>query len=187
MDLKKEHRNRAKQILKEIDIDTRNNIQKKMQYYLVNSWIWDKNDVIGITISQNYEWNTREIIKLAWSHGKKVCIPKCYPTYGKLVFFELQSFDELEVGFSNLHEPIPDDNRKINKDKIDVMIVPGLVFDRKGYRIGYGGGYYDRYLNNFKGITLSLACSFQIVDTVPREPFDIPVNYLISEYGFLDN
>ena len=59
------------------------------------------------------------------------------------------------------------------------MFVPGLCFMKNGYRLGYGGGYYDRYLQNYKGMTVSLAFSDQVVDSLPVESFDIPVEKIV--------
>ncbi len=79
----------------------------------------------------------------------------------------------------NLREPIPALTEEVNADEIDLQIVPGVAYTERGERIGYGGGYYDRYLMHYKGKTLSLAYSFQMVDHIPIEPFDknIEKNY----------
>ena len=69
--------------------------------------------------------------------------------------------------------------KKIRKDSIDIIIVPGIAFDKKGYRIGYGKGYYDRFLKNFKGNTIGIAFKEQVIDTIPHMPHDIPVQKLV--------
>ena len=68
---------------------------------------------------------------------------------------------------------------------MDLLIVPGIVFDRQGFRIGFGGGYYDRFLEGQAIRTVSLAHSMQIVDKIPSEPFDVPVDRLVSEKGMV--
>lgn len=98
-------------------------------------------------------------------------------------FREMRSYDELENVYMDLFEPRMDATQLITSDQIDLIIVPGLVFDRRGYRIGYGGGYYDRYLQTYQGLKISLAYSFQTTDTLPHEEFDIPVDHIITEDG----
>ena len=69
----------------------------------------------------------------------------------------------------------------IPKAEIDVVLVPNLLCDRKGYRLGYGGGYYDRWLAGYSGLTVSLCPPERLVAELPREPFDVPVDLVISE------
>ncbi|EPE60492.1 5-formyltetrahydrofolate cyclo-ligase family protein [Exiguobacterium sp. S17] len=64
---------------------------------------------------------------------------------------------------------------------IDTCIVPGRVFDRSGYRIGWGGGYYDRFLATYRGATIALAYDVQVLDEIPIEPHDIPVELIVTE------
>ena len=90
---------------------------------------------------------------------------------------------QLETVYMNLREPIPALTEEVNADEIDLQIVPGVAYTERGERIGYGGGYYDRYLMHYKGKTLSLAYSFQMVDHIPIEPFDKNVEKIITEKG----
>ena len=69
----------------------------------------------------------------------------------------------------------------VEKKNIDLIVVPGVVFDRQGYRIGFGGGYYDRYLSDFEGKRIALAFDEQVIEAVPRESHDLPVHILITE------
>ena len=70
----------------------------------------------------------------------------------------------------------------MDPSEVDLIIVPGVAFDKCGYRIGYGGGYYDRFLSNLDHVTkISLAFNMQLIDKIPTDHFDIPVNYIITE------
>jgi len=96
----------------------------------------------------------------------------------------IKNFDELEPGYYNILTPKQEFIRYIDPSEIDLVIVPGAVFDREGYRVGYGGGYYDKFLSSKirKDISkIAIAFDLQIVDKVPREEHDISVDYIITE------
>ncbi len=150
---------------------------------LIDSSLWAKAGVVGITVSQGFEWNTRPIIEKGWEQGKTVCVPKCFPKDKSMEFYRLDNFDQLETVYYNLLEPKPEATEKVDKNTMDLLIVPGVLFDKKGYRIGFGGGYYDRFLRDFENETISLAARMQLVKEVPTEEFDLPVRCVISEDG----
>ncbi|AAS43246.1 MULTISPECIES: 5-formyltetrahydrofolate cyclo-ligase [Bacillus] len=144
---------------------------------------WAEAKTIGITLSMENEVNTYPIIEKAWEEGKKVVVPKCNKEARTMSFRKISNFDQLETVYMNLREPIPALTEEVNADEIDLQIVPGVAYTERGERIGYGGGYYDRYLMHYKGKTLSLAYSFQMVDHIPIEPFDKNVEKIITEKG----
>ncbi|MDJ1475757.1 5-formyltetrahydrofolate cyclo-ligase [Bacillus sp. LS15-K4] len=144
---------------------------------------WAEAKTIGITLSMENEVNTYSIIEKAWEEGKKVVVPKCNKGTRTMSFRQISNFDQLEIVYMNLREPIPARTEEVNADDIDLQIVPGVAYTERGERIGYGGGYYDRYLVHYKGKTLSLAYSFQIVEHIPLEPFDKNVEKIITEKG----
>lgn len=148
---------------------------------LISLSMWKKAETIAITISTGKEVDTKMLIEKAWSESKRIVVPKCDPTSNSMVFREISSFKQLEHVFNNLLEPKVAETNRIDSNNIDLMIVPGICFNREGYRIGYGGGYYDRYLAKYTGNTLSLAFSFQIVDHLQIEDHDIPVSTIITE------
>jgi len=133
-------------------------------------------------VSMNNEAGTDALIKKALEDGRRVCVPRVIPG-AEMVAVPIRNPEEdLETGFFNCREPkkhLP----HIHENEIDLIIVPGLVFDRCGYRIGYGGGYYDKYLRNIPPgcRTIGLAFSSQITDRLPREEHDVPVMLVITE------
>ncbi|KAA0744363.1 5-formyltetrahydrofolate cyclo-ligase [Bacillus sp. AY3-1] len=149
--------------------------------YAQKEWVEAK--TVGITLSMENEVNTYAIIEKAWEEGKKVVVPKCNKETRTMSFRQISNFDQLEIVYMNLREPIPARTEEVNADDIDLQIVPGVAYTERGERIGYGGGYYDRYLLHYKGKTLSLAYSFQIVEHIPVEPFDKNVEKIITEKG----
>jgi 5-formyltetrahydrofolate cyclo-ligase len=183
--IKKDIRKGIIETLQKLTDTDKKGIEQKLYEHLFQSDVWKNAETVGITISRGFEWNTTPIIEEGWKLGKTIAIPKCYPDEKKLVFYQIHSFDELETVYYNLLEPIPYEQNKLAKNQIELIIVPGVVFNQNGYRIGFGGGYYDRFLSDYKGNTISLLHEKQLVDEIPVEKHDIPVNHLITESGFL--
>ena len=109
-------------------------------------------------LSMGHEFSTASLIQAALQLGKRVCVPRTYPQ-GRMEFVEYDP-DILEKTRFGLLEP-NERGQVVDKSEIDLIHVPGLVFQSKGYRIGYGGGYYDRYLADFTGKTVSTIYSIQ--------------------------
>jgi 5-formyltetrahydrofolate cyclo-ligase len=136
---------------------------------------------IGVTISRFPEVDTYALIESAWQSGKRVAVPKCNPDTREMDFRLITTFEDLETVYMDLKEPIVSRTVSIDKGQIDLQIVPGVVFSDEGFRIGFGGGYYDRYLTDYKGGRVSLAFDNQTSHEVPIEEHDIPVNKIITE------
>ena len=138
-------------------------------------------EVIATYLSFSHEFQTQELIEQALKDGKKVLIPKTYPK-GRMDFvvYDLQQLVKTSFG---LLEP-QGDLEIVDASQIDLIHVPGLAFSKEGYRIGYGGGYYDRYLEHFTGHTLSTIYPCQIQDFIP-EKHDIPVEEVLIDEGNL--
>lgn len=64
---------------------------------------------------------------------------------------------------------------------LDLIVVPGIAFDKRGYRIGFGKGYYDRFLSDYTGIKVGFAYDFQVLESIPHESWDIAMNYIVTE------
>ncbi|UTH12952.1 5-formyltetrahydrofolate cyclo-ligase [Macrococcus equipercicus] len=142
---------------------------------------WHKASSIGITLSMTHEINTYEIIKFALVQGKSVYVPHCDYHQKTMDFVKFSSIDELQEDEKGIL--MVTGARDINNE-MDLLIVPGVVFDLKGYRIGYGGGYYDRFLADYKGTAVSLALEGQLAEIAP-ESFDEPVHQIITEQRIL--
>ncbi|MFL6554767.1 MAG: 5-formyltetrahydrofolate cyclo-ligase, partial [Bacillus sp. (in: firmicutes)] len=134
---------------------------------------WKQAQVIGITISKKPEVDTYQIIERAWEMGKQVVVPKCEPKAKEMSFRIISDFSQLETVYYGLFEPIEAVTKEVSSASIDLIIVPGLAYTREGYRLGFGGGYYDRYLLNYSGKTLSLAFTDQLVPKCHVENHDI--------------
>ncbi|HLR08025.1 MAG TPA: 5-formyltetrahydrofolate cyclo-ligase [Bacillota bacterium] len=182
---KNELRQFALSMLKKMPSTKKKHIETKQQSHLFHTRIWERAKTIGITIAKEIEWDTAPIIEKGWQDRKTIAVPKCVPEKRRLDFYRLRTYDQLEISYYNLLEPKPDRSKYIEKDSIDLLIVPGVLFDKRGYRIGFGGGYYDRFLIDFPNQTVSLTSSKLLVDTLPAESFDIPVDHIITENGLL--
>lgn len=141
---------------------------------------WQNANVIGITISKESEVDTFQIIRKAWEAGKEVAVPKCNPVTKTLSFRKITQFSQLESVYYGLLEPIVEQTMVVKAEDIDLLFVPGLAYTKEGFRLGFGGGYYDRYLTNYKGKTLSLAFHFQVIPQFPIEKHDVPVAKIIT-------
>lgn len=154
-------------------------IERGLHNLLLDSEEWLRAQTIGITLAHNYEWDTWPIIHSAWQQGKKVAIPKCYPNRHALNFFGFYPDSKLIEGHYKIREPLVEEAKEVNLKEIDLLIVPGLVFDQRNYRIGHGGGYYDRLLNQYRFNSISLAWKKQVMSTIPIESFDRAVDRVI--------
>lgn len=137
-------------------------------------------------VSIKDEAGTLDLLTHSINAGKQVAVPLCDRSLPVMDFFYIQSVAELVKGCYGLLEPASDSGRKYSGGGRTICFLPGLCFDRNGGRLGYGKGYYDRYLQNFTGITAGLCFSGLLSDTpLPQGPFDRPVDILVTEKGVL--
>ena len=137
--------------------------------------------VIATYLSFSHEFQTQELIEQVLKDGKKVLIPKTYPK-GRMEFVVYNPQQLVKTSFGLL-EP-QGELEVVEASQIDLIHVPGLAFTTEGCRIGYGGGYYDRYLEHFTGHTLSTVYPCQVQDFIP-ENHDIPVQEVLIDEGNL--
>lgn len=138
-------------------------------------------------LSFRSEVPTKEIITHCQQQGKNVYIPVCVNETKEMI---ISLYDhEVNLAASNygVQEPTKETIKIADRDLLDIAIVPGAVFDSRGYRIGYGAGYYDKFFAHTKKkiYKIALAFSFQIIDEVPTDDFDIPVDCIITEKGIV--
>ena len=147
----------------------------------LNHPVYHEAKVVATYLSFPHEFQTQGLIDQALKDGKKVLIPKTYPK-GRMEFvvYDPQQLKKTSFG---LLEP-QGDLEVVDASQIDLIHVPGLAFTREGYRIGYGGGYYDRYLEHFAGQTMSTIYPCQIQE-FNSENHDIPVQEVLIDEGNL--
>jgi len=124
----------------------------------------------------NQEVRTVPMLQKALADGKKVAVPKVYGD--EMRFILLDDLSRVENGYSNIPEPI--DDGPVARDETALVLMPGLAFDPQGHRIGYGGGFYDKFLAlEPNHPTLALCYEFQMLPHLETEEFDIPVDYVL--------
>ena len=127
------------------------------------------------------EPDTVRLLPPLWDIGKQVCLPRCLPGNQMEARFVQRDSTLVRHPYGML-EPGPD-CPLIPPDQIDLVLVPGLAFDRSGGRLGRGGGYYDRWLAGFSGITAALCRDGLLMEAIPRLPHDLGVNLVVTETG----
>ncbi len=171
-----------------ISKDIRENYSREISNSLYELEYYKNANTIMAFISFGSEINTKHLIEHSISLGKKVVIPVMIPETKELLTSEIRSFSELELGFYNILTPKEEFIRVVDPETIDLILVPGLIFAKDGYRIGYGGGYYDRFLAKRRDDVKKIAIGFdmQVVDEVPTDHYDIPVDLILTEKRFIE-
>ncbi|MCT4564445.1 MAG: 5-formyltetrahydrofolate cyclo-ligase [Maledivibacter sp.] len=139
---------------------------------------------IMIYLSFNNEVDTYKLMEDCFNNGKRVIVPYCIKEERKIVPSEIKDPDiELKTSSLGFKEPDLANLREVETEDIDLVIVPGVIFDKSGNRIGFGGGYYDRFLKRLKNTTITIAIcyDYQLIDKVPVDELDIPVGCIITD------
>ena len=175
--MKAELRKKILQEMKTLSQEQKQAMDRALTERFVQLPFYQEAKVIATYLSFPHEFQTQGLIKQALKEGKKVLIPKTYPK-GRMEFVVYDPQQLAKTSFGLL-EP-QGDLEVVEPSQIDLIHVPGLAFTTEGYRIGYGGGYYDRYLEHFTGHTLSTVYPCQIRDFIP-EDHDIPVQEVLID------
>jgi 5-formyltetrahydrofolate cyclo-ligase len=151
-----------------------------VQEHVLKSREFQSAKIVGAYFATGSEVNTGLLIGKAKKLGKIVALPR---TEGEVInFYEMSSTDGLVTGRFGIMEPPPVWSARI----IDLLIVPGIAFDKKGYRLGYGKGYYDRYLLEKRPqFVIGLAYNFQLLWSLPHDTLDAKMDAISTEDGIL--
>lgn len=169
-----------KEVLKNLEMLSRDTCKKEeieanILAQLFKSDTWKKSKVIGTTLAMSKEFDTNPLIKQAIIERKTIVVPRTFGI-GKMDFYYFDFEEPLKQTSFGVLEPMND--QKYSKKDIDLIIVPGVAFSKEGYRVGFGGGFYDRYLENFEEATVSLVLPEQMGYTWKPEAHDLPVKQL---------
>lgn len=158
--------------------------------HLVNDSRWLAAQHIALYVDFKHELSTQFLLEHLWSQGKTVYLPRCVPgdeatgQGNTLQFFACQGREDVFPGTWGILEPDPARCAPLGEQLPDMLIMPAVALDRQGFRLGYGGGYYDRLLQDTRWNALprvGLVYSCQIIAELPREPWDKPVHALACE------
>ncbi len=146
--------------------------------------------VILAYASKEHEVSTTALLEaLLAEQGKRVAVPRVTdPAALKMEACVISSLDQLRPGHYHVLEPDfgPDHGEVIEPSAIDLVLVPGLAFDKGGHRIGYGKGYFDSFLKKTSCIRVGLCFAFQLLDAVPHDGHDVKMHLIVTEEGIVD-
>jgi len=183
MTSKQELRKEALLRRKSLPLEERREKSKAIIKYLIQSPFFRQARRILFYASFDHEVETWEGIKVALAQGKEVYLPRTNIKEKRLSLHRLTDLEELTPGAYGILEP-PVQNPKIDPEALDLIVCPGVAFDLRGGRLGYGGGYYDRLLAKAqKAKRVALAFECQIFETLPLETHDIRMEVIITEKG----
>ncbi len=136
---------------------------------------------ILVYVSTPVEVDTHRIIKQALADGKRVAVPRCVPDTREMEFYYIESMDELSPGSFGVLEPAADSARLVRDYAHSLCLIPAFAYDFAGYRLGYGKGYYDRFLAGFDGHMIGICYSSCVRRFLPHGRFDRAVQLLVTE------
>ncbi|MCS4485532.1 5-formyltetrahydrofolate cyclo-ligase [Staphylococcus americanisciuri] len=174
--IKKELRQQTLKRMRTMDVYVKERADEWLRKQLVAHTFYKNANHIGIFLSMSHEVTTDPIIEQMLRDNKQVYVPVTNYTTKSMNFQELDDLSKVMLDEKGIRY-LTEDTQTLNA--LDLVIVPGVAFNHEGYRIGYGGGYFDRYLNTYNVRTISLIYDFQLNKHIPVEPHDHPVDKLI--------
>ncbi len=142
---------------------------------------YSREDILFTYVSKEIEVDTLALISSALQNKKRVAVPRCVPGTYEMEFYGIRSMEDLAPGMFGVLEPIPGKCEQITDFTRGFCVVPGLCFDSQGFRLGYGKGYYDRFLSEFGGFTVGVCYADCVQWKLPHGYFDRPVDILVTE------
>lgn len=139
----------------------------------------NSSDVL-VYVSSEIEVDTYMLIDHSLKAGKTVLAPRCIPNSNDMEFFEIKSLDDLEAGAFGIYEPKSECLKKIGFDNA-CCIVPALSYDIRGYRLGFGKGFYDKFLSGFSGAKIGICYECCMSHRLPNDEFDINVDVVVTD------
>lgn len=183
--IKQRLRSEYKNIRKALSVSQKARLDEEIFRRAVNLWAYREEQLVLSYVSRDIEVDTVAIINKAFEDGKTVAVPRCKQGAGAMDFYIISSFDDLEKGVFGILEPNPEKCERLSDFSRGVCFVPALCFDMNGSRLGYGKGYYDRFLAKFSGKSVGLCYSSCICPELPCGKFDKSVDILISDKNYL--
>lgn len=177
-------REKYKALRASIPPDKKAEMDKRICETFISLATYRYSSIILMYAPKGTEVNIFPIAEKALADGKKVAFPRCTPNSHNMEYHFVTSLSELTPGAYGILEPsktLPVYNREDLSPT--ACLIPAIVYDTKGYRIGYGKGYYDRYLGTFKGSKVGVVYSDCITDKLPRGRFDLSADFLVTEKG----
>ena len=175
---KKSLRKKIKTILLKMASEEKKHKDKQIHNQIRKMPKFLESKIIFAYVSMSMEVDTKKIIQFALKNRKKVFVPRVNLKKKKMDIIQINSLKELRKGTYNILEPC---GRKCGRNKFDIILIPGLGFDKKNNRLGRGGGYFDKFLRNAKGLKIGLCYKEQLFKHVPITQHDIKMDVIISD------
>jgi 5-formyltetrahydrofolate cyclo-ligase len=174
---------RKRMIKQRIDLPSVERHQQDLKIFESIRRLWDAHwRVALIYLSHRTEVSTQKIIQYGFEKGIRICVPSFDSEKKAYLPSELKNLEqELESGQFGIQEPRMQDRRIVPTQDLDVVIVPGLAFDRSGNRLGYGLGYFDGMCRNIRAQKVGLAYHFQIIDNLNPHSNDVAMDFVVTE------
>lgn len=173
---KKELRRQIRQMKRAMTDEQINAASERLGELFRSSAQYQEAKTIYGYLPYNQEVRTVPMLERAMKDGKRVAVPKCYGE--EMRFIYMDDLSKVEKGYANIPEPIADG--PVADDPTALVLMPGLAFTEDGKRMGYGGGFYDKFLASEPNHpTVALCYGFQMVDYIPTEDYDIPVDCVL--------
>ncbi len=144
-------------------------------------WQYRDNTLLLVYVSTPIEVDTRRIIEQALADGKRVAVPYCIPDTRDMEFYYISSLEDLAPGSFGVLEPKPSPETLVTDLSAGLCLIPAFCYDFSGYRLGYGKGYYDRFLARFGGNMIGICYSDCIRHRLPHGRFDRAVELIVTE------
>lgn len=176
-------RNKVIQIRDLIPVEVRREKDKRIYKNLTGLREYRSAASVMLFASFRSEVNTFSIIREALKDGKAVSLPRVAINRGEIKTYRIRSLEELEEGYMGIQEPPADREREVPAEEVNLILIPGVAFDARGGRLGYGGGYYDRLTGRMTARPGLIALAFeeQVIDEVPVASHDIRVNRIVTD------
>jgi len=155
--------------------------ENKIANKVFNLWAFRESSCLLAYIAKPLEVDTRAIVLGAFQQGKSVAVPRCIPDTRQMEFRIMTSYDDLRPGAYGILEPDPEHCPPANQKDYPICLVPALAFDKEGYRLGFGKGYFDRFLSAFQGVKVGICFDACVLEKLPRGRYDKRVDFLITE------
>lgn len=179
---KKEIRSQMRRIRREMSPQTVQEKNDRIYKRLIATQQYRRAKTVVVYVSKELEVDTRCLMEHAWADGKQVAAPRCVENTRLMKMHLIGSMEDLEEGAYGILEPYSD--LPVLEDTTNaICIVPAFCNDYRGYRVGYGGGYYDRYLPQLACPTMLLCRGRLVTEDIPTEDHDVPATYLVTEAG----
>lgn len=180
-EVKKNLRAKSRQYRERMDPERKVRMDSDIRSRLFSLREYAESNLVFSYVSKPIEVDTVALIEKMISMKKRVAVPRCVPRTFLMEFYEIASLDDLQKGMFGVLEPPAALGSPVVQKGRSLCIVPGLSFDSQGFRLGYGKGYYDRFLAGFRGVTVGLCYSGCVRWNLPHGYYDRSVDILITE------